>query len=351
MVRRGHFLVRVLPHLLFWVLYVILGGLLTGVQSRDYALGFKAEMLMLPVKMALTYFVLLHTLPLYTEDAQKKKALFLTILAFIATALVYRVIQLKVIFADGDASSALFFFSPKGFLLVFFDLFTAVAAALSVKLTRMYTRSKRKTEQLEKEKMKSELNYLRTQTNPHYLFNTLNTLYGLALRKDEHTPEAILRLSKIMDFTLHQSRKNSVPLEEEVHILHSIINLEKLRSSQLPDIQFIEQIDDPSVKIAPMLLVPFVENAFKHGVATAPEKPFVHVRITQDLNQLHFSVVNNFKITEQLTPIKENLGLQNVKRQLELLYDRAYTLSIQKTGDLHSVELSLNLDALKVDAG
>jgi two-component system, LytTR family, sensor kinase len=337
---------RVLTHSFFWVLYVIVSGLLTGLQAHDYAMGIKAEAIMLPVKMALTYYVLLFALPMYTEDAHRHKSIFLTITAFLLTSLVYRMVQVEIIFPHPLPLKPWQFFSPRGFLLVFFDLFTAVAAALSVKLTRMYIRSKRQSEKLEKEKLRSELNYLRTQTNPHYLFNTLNTLYGLALRRDDHTPEAILRLSKIMDFTLHQSRKYSVPLEEEVHILHSIINLERLRSTQVPDILFVEQIDDPTVMIAPMLLVPYVENAFKHGVATAPEKPFVHVHITQDLHELHFSVKNNFKIPEHTSRNKENLGLQNVQRQLELLYANAYTLSIEKKGDLHSVDLKLNLEKL-----
>lgn len=336
---------QILLHVLFWVTYVILGGILTGIDTHAYTDGIVAEAIMLPVKMALTYYVLLVSVPMFAEDAQRGRAIFLTICAFIGAMLIYRLVLAGIIRPMQMPDRPIDFWNPRGFLLVAFDLFTAAAAAVSVKLTRMYIRSKRRQEVLEKEKLRSELNYLRTQTNPHYLFNTLNTLYGLALRRDEHTPEAILRLSQIMDFTLHQSRKHAVPLEEEVRILRNMIDLEKLRSAQLPDIQIVEQIDDPKVVIAPMLLVPFVENAFKHGVATAPNAPFVHVKIEQEDDQLLFQVSNNFKPSRSESNT-ESLGLDNVQRQLELLYGEQYVLKVSNNGGLHEVYLKLKLSAL-----
>lgn len=331
-------------HALFWVVYTLLSGVLTGISDQNYTLGIKSELVMLPVKMALTYFVLWVSVPMYMEDKTRAKSIFLTLLALLMAMVFYRLILMGFIFPQFYPERQRVFWSSRGFLLVAFDLFTGVAAATTVKLTRMFYRSKRHQDALEKERVKSELNYLRTQTNPHYLFNTLNTLYGLALRKDEHTPEAILRLSQIMNFTLHQSLKHAVPLEEEVNVLRSIIDLEKLRSTQVPDIQFVENIDNPDCQIAPMLLVPFVENAFKHGVASAPDKPFVHIRIEEDADQLVFEVLNNYKETPQND--KESLGLANVKRQLELLYAGQYSLSIEKHPDVHQVRLNLNLNAL-----
>jgi LytS/YehU family sensor histidine kinase len=112
----------------------------------------------------------------------------------------------------------------------------------------------------------------------------------------------------------------------------------------LPDIQFVERVDNPKCQIAPMLLVPFVENAFKHGVATAPIKPYVFILLEEDSSLLTFEVRNNFRKIESTE--KESLGLENVKRQLELLYTNEYELSIEKIGDEHSVRLKLNLEAL-----
>jgi two-component system, LytTR family, sensor kinase len=335
-------------HILFWFVYVLLGGILSGIEDHEYMKGLTSELIMLPLKMALTYYVLQIAVPMFMDDALRVRSIVLTILVLVVAIFVYRVVLLSVIFPTLYPERSGMFWNPRGFLLVAFDLFTAVVAALSVKLTRMYYRSKRRQDELEREKMQSELNYLRAQTNPHYLFNTLNTLYGLALRKDEHTAEAILRLSQIMDFTLHQSQKESVPLEEEVQIVRNIIDLERLRSSKIAQIVVDELVDNPRAMIAPMLLVPFVENAFKHGVATAPEKPFVRIRIEEDMDQLQFSVINNFRVPEsQRTSESESLGLSNVQRQLELLYTNAYKLSIEKTEGVHTVSLQLDLSKMQ----
>jgi two-component system, LytTR family, sensor kinase len=334
-------------HGLFWFCYVILSGILTGISDESYTLGIQSELMMLPVKIALVYVVLLYFLPLYFEKGQQQRAIIGTLVVFLIAVLMYRLVLLGIIFPFLYPLRPISFWNERGFLLVAFDLFTALAAALSVKLTRMYLQSKRQQEVLEKEKLRSELNYLRSQTNPHYLFNTLNTLYGLALRKDEQTPEAILRMSQILDFTLHQARNHTVPLETELRIVRNVIDLEKMRTSAVVDIRLVEQLDAPHMPIAPMLLLPFVENAFKHGVATAPTSPYVHMKIIEEEGILMFTVKNNFRSGLDKDKNQESLGLQNVQRQLELLYKGHYDLLIEKAPDEHVIHLNLNLKAIK----
>ena len=205
-----------------------------------------------------------------------------------------------------------------------------------------YIKLKQATQQLRIEKQEAELNYLRSQTNPHFLFNTLNNIYSLARDKSDLAPESILRLSKILRFMLYETRREYISIEQELKIIDDYIALEKLRYDESLRINFNYDIEDMKQAIPPLLLMPLVENAFKHGVSETRGQPFVDIHLSIRNRQLSFVVKNSSEVSGEDRAIKENIGLSNLRRQLELLYTD-YNLSLQPGDSIFTATLKINL--------
>ena len=205
-----------------------------------------------------------------------------------------------------------------------------------------YIKLKQAEQQLRIEKQAAELNYLRSQTNPHFLFNTLNNIYSLARDKSDLAPESILRLSKILRFMLYETSGGYIAIEQELKIISDYIALEKLRYDDSLRINFNYDIEDMKQALPPLLLIPLVENAFKHGVSETRNQPFVDIHLSVKNRQLAFFVKNSAeKIPDELS-VKENIGLTNLRRQLELLY-KDYNLSVQQGESVFTATLKINL--------
>ena len=203
-----------------------------------------------------------------------------------------------------------------------------------------YIKLKQSTQQLRIEKKEAELNYLRSQTNPHFLFNTLNNIFSLARDKSDLAPESILRLSKILRFMLYETGGDYIAIEQELKIISDYIALEKLRYDESLHINFNHDIEDMKQAIPPLLLIPLVENAFKHGVSETRGNPFVDIHLSIRNRQLKFVVKNSSEAMDE--DVKENIGLSNLRRQLELLY-KEYDLSVQQSGSAFIATLKINL--------
>lgn len=205
-----------------------------------------------------------------------------------------------------------------------------------------YIRLRQATQQLRIEKQAAELNYLRSQTNPHFLFNTLNNIYSLSRDKSDQAPESILRLSKILRFMLYDTSGNYIPIDQEIKVINDYIELERLRYDDSLQVNFNLDIEDMKQPLPPLLLMPLVENAFKHGASETRDEPFVNIRLSVSRSQLEFSVKNSVGIAHSSEEGKENIGLSNLRRQLELLY-REYHLSARQEGFVFVALLKINL--------
>ncbi len=212
-----------------------------------------------------------------------------------------------------------------------------------------YVKLKQAEQLLRIEKQAAELNYLRSQTNPHFLFNTLNNIYSLARDKSDLAPESILRLSKILRFMLYETGGAYIAIEQELRIITDYIALEKLRYDESLRINFSHDIEDMKQALPPPLLIPLVENAFKHGVSETRSLPFVDIHLSVNKRQLAFVVKNSSETfaEEKNQPagqpgIKENIGLSNLRRQLELLYTD-YSLDVQQGSSIFTATLKINL--------
>ncbi len=264
-----------------------------------------------------------------------RKKRFLFFLLFILNAVVFTIISVILIktFTEQILKITMF-------INFFGIMILALVFASSIKLARdSFIRR-----QQEKE---AELKLLKAQLNPHFLFNTLNNLYGLSVVKSEKLPGLMLKLSDLLRYSLYETKEKLVPLEKEIGYLENYISLEKIRLEDKIDIQFTKLGDLSSKKIAPMLFIVFVENAFKHlGVLKNGESSVV-ISIEEKDNTIVFKCENTldtFSIhNEDLEKGKSGIGLQNAKKRLALIYPEKHTLRIEKVDENYIVQLILDL--------
>lgn len=211
-----------------------------------------------------------------------------------------------------------------------------------VRHTYKYVKLQQAEQQLRIEKQAAELNYLRAQTNPHFLFNTLNNIYSLARDKNDLAPESIMRLSKILRFMLYETGGPFIAVEQELKIIDDYIALEKLRYDDTLLVNFNCDIEDMKQALPPLLLIPLVENAFKHGVSETRGEPFVDIHLSVRNRMLTFIVKNSSDRISSEEVVKENIGLSNLRRQLELLY-AGYELFTRQERSIFSTTLKINL--------
>jgi len=206
-----------------------------------------------------------------------------------------------------------------------------------------YIKLQQLSQQLKIESQQAELNYLKSQTNPHFLFNTLNNIYALAREKSDLAPESILRLSKILRYMLYETSAPHTAIEQELKIIADYIELEKLRYDDSLSVNISHDLDDPKQGVPPLLLIPLVENAFKHGVSETREHPRVNIHLTVKNKMLTFTVENSTGDLAADTSIKENIGLSNLRRQLTLLYT-TFSLDVQAADYKFVAMLKINLN-------
>jgi two-component system, LytTR family, sensor kinase len=205
-----------------------------------------------------------------------------------------------------------------------------------------YRKLKTTAQQLRIEKQEAELNYLKSQTNPHFLFNTLNNIYALARDKSDLAPESILRLSKILRFMLYEANGDFIAVEQELKVINDYVELERLRYDESLRVNFNYDVEDMKQAIPPLLLIPLVENAFKHGVSETRQSPFVAIHLSVKHRILEFIVKNSAEALSDSHPVKENIGLSNLRRQLGLLYVD-YSLSVNHNDAVFTATLTINL--------
>jgi two-component system LytT family sensor kinase len=233
-----------------------------------------------------------------------------------------------------EISFTSYFFSTIFTSLIFVFLSTVL------KFTTDWFLNERIQRDLENQRLSAELAFLKSQINPHFLFNSLNSIYSLAYQRSETTPEAILKLSEIMRYMLYECNDNRVDLSKELQYLQNYIDLQKIRFGNKAFIDFKVMGEVTNQQIVPLLLIAFIENAFKHGVANDVMTP-IKLLINVDECKLHFYIQNK-KHTHN-RDASGGIGLNNVQRRLNLLYPDKYTLHIRDEDDTYTCELSIIL--------
>ncbi|HEV8082205.1 MAG TPA: histidine kinase [Chitinophagaceae bacterium] len=342
---------RVSLHIIFWLVYLFQDVLLIyflnttrfNLSPRvDLVLAIENCFVILLPKLFFTYFMLYITLDKIGKAGIQKKDILFSIFALAAALFLYR--GLVIYFVDpviNGMTNILPFFYPLGFLVALMDIGFASGAAIVIKQVRLQLTGKEKEKNLIKEKLEAELKFLRNQTHPHFLFNTLNNIYALARKKSDETPEVVMKLSKLLRFMLYETSKPFIKIGDEIKMLDDYIELERIRYDGRLTINFLREIDNESEQISPLLLLPFVENAFKHGASESRFESYIHIDMKLENSLLHFNIENT-KENNPKSDVNENIGLKNVKRQLELMY-KDYNMLVKSELSLFKVCLTINL--------
>ena len=219
--------------------------------------------------------------------------------------------------------------------------------ALMIILVKRWWQKQKETELLAKEKTKAELQLLKAQVHPHFLFNTLNNIYFFTLTNSTEAPMMIKKLSGMLHYILHECDQPLVPLEKEVKMIRDYMALEKIRYAEQMQMTIDIEDDHNNKMIAPLLLIPFVENSFKHGASKMITQPWVKLYIYIENNMLHFTIRNSKPPTKEPIAAKGNIGLKNVTKRLELLYPGTHELNIVSEPGSYAVQLILQLQDIK----
>jgi two-component system, LytTR family, sensor kinase len=312
-------------------------------MSERVTIAVESCLVSLLPKLLFTYFMLYVTLRKITkEGVQIKRYIFYSVAGLIACVFLYR--TLVIYFVDPIiyrwTKNIPPYFDLLGFLVALMDIGFASGAAIVIKQIRMQLAAKEMERNLVREKLETELKFLRNQTNPHFLFNTLNNIYALARKKSDETPEIVMKLSKLLRFMLYETKKPSIRIGDEIKMLDDYIELEKLRYNGKLTVNFFREIDNENEQVSPLLLLPFAENAFKHGASENRFQSYIDIHMKLQDGILSFEIENTTEHGDK-DCISENIGLSSVRRQLELMY-KDYDLQVRNENSIFIVCLRIN---------
>nr|WP_199076166.1 sensor histidine kinase [Pedobacter sp. ASV19] len=343
MKNRGSFLI----HFIFWLIVIIICGL--AIASNERRLSPHEIMVHFGyyglINISIFYINYTLLIPQLVQDRKRYGMYVFSMLLLIVFMCILKtmiaVLNSDVILAYLSKSGEKKYTEIPEYIVrsVFTSGFFIVISAL-IKLAIDWFGNERVQRKLESEKKDMELQFLKSQLNPHFLFNSLNNIYSLAYQKSDKTADAVLKLSEIMRYMIYESNDSWVSLSKEIEYVKSFIELQKLRfkDGAAVELTLNGEIDDQ--QIVPLILISFVENAFKHGVANDPKDP-IKINIIANQKILHFSITN--KKSKQNKDEMGGVGLNNVERRLQLLYPERYKLNIVNSATHYTSELMLDI--------
>ncbi len=334
----------ILIHLLFWIAVWFFYFYFFSFNSndKDYIIWFSSTIL--PVTILLTYFMVYYLVPKFLLAKKYWKfALYSFYTIIISSNIIVPLIFGSFIFKS-DYNIKHMPLMSKNIVFVLVMVYLIAGIVSFIYLLNQNFKSLSRNKELQNKILETqlqlkeqELHYLKQQIHPHFLFNTLNTIYGFALKQSKQTPEIILKLSNLLDYILYQINKPKVPLKEEVLHIKEYIELEKIRFQDTLKIIFSANEINENIEVAPMLLIPFIENAFKHGnLIDGYLRIEINVQVLN--NKMEFKVRNT---TVDQKDQKENggIGLENIKKRLDLNYKNNYSLQHYEKDNWYLVNL------------
>ena len=342
MQNRNFFFRYKLEHVCFWLL---LFGAWYYFRYQDYSSRALAARITLLKVVDLAFMVYVTNYILIPQLLYKKKY-FLFGITFIAFVFGSSVGKMWI---EGQMMNnpPLFDIFNRHFKVRFYDNviphFLLVITGASFKLLIDYARSQRRLGEMAKEKAEAELNFLKSQINPHFLFNSLNSVYFLIDKENPNARQALHKFSDMLRYQLYECNGDKIPIEKEISYLQDYVDLQKLRREVNDEVQFDWSENVKGFSIEPLLLMPFVENSFKHlSHFGNGRKNLVKINADKANGEFHFSVTNTIEYTSTKGPVG-GIGLKNVKRRLELLYNGKHELQIKEDDHLFKVDLKIKI--------
>ena len=331
-------LYHIILHLLFWVLYTVVFYAVSTYYNINTIIPFNI-FITAAVQISLVYFIRYY---LYNKYYKKGKSVMFFLLSLSLILYFIPLVWIIAMIMSGiNVTFSLLF--TIDLLIVYLATLAIVFISVSIMLLREKERGKSEQAQFEKEKKEMELFALKTQIDSHFIFNTLNNIYGLALKKSDRTPHCVLLLSEILSFVIYETKNDFYPLTKEIQLIRNYIELEKMRFGDSFSIDFeVNDIIDNSF-ITPLILFTFLENSFKHGVSKTTHNPWVKIKLTSKVSEIFFEIENSIPENQNGSGQDGNkgIGLENIRRRLTLLYPQMHKLITRKSENSFYAGLSL----------
>lgn len=345
---------RWLSHVVFWLIYLLIA--IGSSKYRDgeqgtYGFEVMSDALYMSAEMVFAYAVAYFVVPQFIDHKRYLLSIAVFLLADYIACVIGRIFIVEI--CEPLAGIAPKTFEtykeiltdiPKLFFNYGFDMMAAASIFVFCKILKDQLIVQKKAMQLEKEKAETELKLLKTQLNPHFLFNTLNNIYSLSLAMSPAAPKAIARLADILDHMLYRADGQFVPLSSEIALIKNYIELEKLRYDERLTVTFSTHIEQ-EIEIPPLILLSLVENAFKHGASDDAGVPIINMHAQVEKKDFIFKILNTIAANSGSITATTNgkIGLNNLRRQLDLIYGEGYLLIAERDGNYFNVELKIDL--------
>ncbi len=334
---------RIVYHSIFWLAFLVFLMVIKE-TNQSFFFHLTNELINLFFYGAIVYFNLFYLIPNFlTQNRFLQYGGLLVLSAIVITPLKVLILVLKAS-QYPELQQALIANLNGIFIFTFF----VASGSTIVKIISDWLRHLRERQELQTQTMQSELRFLKSQINPHFLFNTLNNLYALTLKKSDKAPEIVIKLSEMMRYMLYECNEKKVLLSKEINYIKNYLDLERLRQGKNVAIDFEVEGHASEQKIAPLMFIPFLENSFKHGLNNHISQGFVHIKLQIEGPKVHFFIENS-KADALPSHIPNanrksgGIGLVNVKRRLNILYLNKYDLKINNKPKSYAVSLDIDL--------
>ncbi|WP_452220849.1 sensor histidine kinase [Lacinutrix salivirga] len=331
-------------HFAFWCIVLVFYTYFFDAGSKNYKETLTFSLFLMPITIATTYVSIYKLIPEYLVTKRYFKFTLYSVYTIIISGYLIMVSIFFSLLYLSNSNYADMNPVTRNSILVTTAVYLVVIIVSAFKLLKLNLKHAEKTKVLETKILETqlllkeqELNYLKMQIHPHFLFNTLNTMYGFALKKADQTPEMILKLSNLLDYLLYKADKPFVLLTDEIHHLKDYISLEKMRFNDSLNVVFNIKNSNKNIMIAPMLLLPFIENSFKHGTLNNGVLN-INIELAYNKEGIDFYIENTNTKQQQKN---QGIGLQNIQKRLDLLYKNKHDLAINSTENLFKVTLKL----------
>jgi two-component system, LytTR family, sensor kinase len=339
---------NILGHTFLWIFSISFFSFIFYLNSRIFNAELLLKALITNIGLAISVYINLYVL--IPKLLKKKSYIFYIFWLVVCISTSSLFVQFGILYPLRNllhVSDQLNRFNANIHSAFFFVTLVYVAVSSFLKFVKDWIAMQDlnyKLAKIEKQKLQAELSTLKGQLNPHFLFNSLNNIYSLALAKSDKVPELILKLSDLMRHIIYESKANFISLEKEIEFVDNFVALQQIRISDNTKLNYKKTGKVPEARIVPLLFEPFIDNAFKHGVPGNTDRDFINIFFRFKEDKLYFKIENNFSDELKWNKKHSGIGIQNVKQRLALLYEKnEYNLLINKDNHIYCVELDIHL--------
>lgn len=343
--------IRILRHSLFWSMDILNYMIVVSRTNNELFTYFCILLLTLPLIALVTYFILYYLIPLSGRKSESKKEILVWLIAltlFLGIGLRLYKFYIVAPLVDPGYTIITEVWSLSRIVSEILSSSMVICMAVTIKLLKNKAQLEQQNDQLLQEKKLAELNFLKTQMQPHFLFNTLNTLYSETIQESGKAQQLVLHLSSLLRFILDDCNKPKIPIGHEIRVIKDFIALEQLRHGNRLKVDLYIRDVDPDTNISPLLFLPFVENSFKHTLNNKRGNIEITILISSQNEYITLTVENDLAKENGETANYAKKGIANTTRQLDLLYGKNYVLTVDEANKKYKVVLKIPVQTMLV---